>query len=435
MFRRSICLAIFTLVASLAFAHAGSAHIARAAGGSISGTVYFDADMNGERDPGEPPAPGRTVQLVDDEAVPLGPTTKSASDGSYRFDSLSPDGHYGVTVVRDSDTPCINGAIAFVDGDRTSTQDLGVLPRGDRSVSGLLVSDVNENGVRDTGEPALGGWQIQLIGTLMNAECEVNVTTDDIGRFKFDGLYAGMYEVLTKAASERLPSQTAWQLTFVDHPSGAPGAYPNLRSPDPSIDLSTLTNTEGMIVGVHVLSGTGAVNAWIFNDLDLDGTMDAGEQPFDCCGIIFLRSSPLGLLPVQPYEPKAGMGHYGWKGLPAGDYKVALLTWRPASTAPAEQDGRPVRVFTLHEGETAVANFGFGPLPPEPDDEASPTTPVPPTVQPLSMATPSAPHAVGLPSTGDAPPGSESRAPLALAIGATVLVVGLTSLWRKRTTH
>ncbi len=379
--RRLLFWGLVAIVAAIAVALGNTGPIARAgSGGSISGIVYFDKDMDGEREGGEALAPDRTVQLLDDESVPLGPIAKSAADGSYRFGDLSPGTYYGVSVLRDTDTPCIDGETSFFDGAEKSEDDLGVLPPGDGSLGGTLVSDLNENGARDSSEPGLEDWQMRLMGYLGNAECEADATTDKDGQFELDGLYGGIYGIIVENTASDLEGKVSWRVTFIDRPADAPAAYPNAGSADRSVDLTNSKHAQGVVIGLHVLSSTGSVNAWIFDDSDLDGTMDTGEEPFDCCGIMLLQSSPAGFLPLEPGEPRVSTGEYQWQGLPAGDYKVALLTWRPASTAPTEQDGRPARTFTLHDGETFKADFGFGPLPPDSDQDTS-RTPVP-TVSP-----------------------------------------------------
>ena len=428
MYRTLISLGAVILLASLALTLGPPAHHAEAATGSISGVVYFDTDMNGIRNAGDSPAPGRTVELVSDiDEIRLA-TTKTASDGSYRFDNLDPAARYGVSVVRDGKTPCIGSGISFYSGaDRTIDADIRVAPPGNRSVSGTLLSDLNENGEKDRGEPPLVGWQLRLTG-LGDFECQIDVATGDQGEFEFAGLLAGTYNISPIAAPSSYPDKrVVWELTFATRPFDLPGAYPDMRFPDTSVDLESSKDVRGMELGLHVLSGTGSVTAWIFTDNDRDGTRDEDEKPFDCCSILFLRSSEAGLLFLETAEDRLGVGHYELTGLPPGDYTVALATWMPDPTGHVDADGRPVRVFTLREGEAAFADFGFGPQPTEPTEEPPPlATPVPAT--PLAT-----PHlVVGMPNTGQPASGHDMWLPLAAVVTGVVAMGGAGLLMKLR---
>ncbi len=70
--------------------------------GSIHGVVYFDQNLNGQRDAGEKPWPGATVQLVasataTEKTVKV--STTSDSLGTYRFDEVEPGRTYFVQII------------------------------------------------------------------------------------------------------------------------------------------------------------------------------------------------------------------------------------------------------------------------------------------------------------------------------------------------
>lgn len=68
--------------------------------GSISGSVFEDANHNGIRDPGEQGLPGVTVYLhhEDNANGSAGMTTTSDADGNYTFAGLLP-GRYGIGQI------------------------------------------------------------------------------------------------------------------------------------------------------------------------------------------------------------------------------------------------------------------------------------------------------------------------------------------------
>jgi hypothetical protein len=64
----------------------------------IQGTVFLDINHNGRREPGEPGAAGRLVQLLDDQGELVG-QTMTDRQGRYRFDVFSGVGPGTYTVV------------------------------------------------------------------------------------------------------------------------------------------------------------------------------------------------------------------------------------------------------------------------------------------------------------------------------------------------
>jgi hypothetical protein len=262
-------------------------------------------------------------------------------------------------------------------------------------------------------------------------DCLVDLTTGPSGEFRFDNLPAGVYAVNVVAGSAAFQPRVAWELTYATRPFDLPGAYPDMRFPDASVDLESSKTVEGMELGVHVLLGSGSITAWIFRDLDRDGERDDGEELFDCCGILFLRSSAAGLLFVQTVETRVGVGHYELVGLPPGDYTVPMATWVDDPTGAVDHEGRPVRTLSLAEGEAAAINFGFGPQPPEPEDELPQVTPTSIPVA-TDMPPPGTVVVVGPPDTGNGGTTGEPFVPALLAFVATLLAAGLLHTWRAR---
>jgi Icc protein len=97
---------------------AGLAALVLAAAGTVSGTVYDDANANGRRDPGEAGLAG--VVVSDGAAV-----VASAADGTYRFDSTGGR----VFVV----TPGDRRAVGSFFRDAAATLDFGLAPSAVRA--------------------------------------------------------------------------------------------------------------------------------------------------------------------------------------------------------------------------------------------------------------------------------------------------------------
>lgn len=77
------------------------------------------------------------------------------------------------------------------------------------TVTGQKFNDLNGNGVKEAGEPGLGGWRILLTGA-----ATASTTTDSLGFYTFTDLGPGSYSV-----AESL--QTGWRQTM----PGPPGTY------------------------------------------------------------------------------------------------------------------------------------------------------------------------------------------------------------------
>ena len=69
-------------------------------------------------------------------------------------------------------------------------------------VTGLVFEDFDHDGVRDAGEPGLGGVQVQLVNTTTST----STTTDGTGHFVFPNVLAGPYTV-------ELPLVSGWNAT------------------------------------------------------------------------------------------------------------------------------------------------------------------------------------------------------------------------------
>ena len=420
--------------------------------GSISGTVYFDTDMDGERDSGEPPAPGRAVELreYDNNGLvsDLLGTAISAADGSYSFTGLSSEKSYEVAVRTDSETPCVtSGSFGFPATQDWTGVDIGVLKAGEGKLSGALVNDLNENGAHDLGEPALEGWVLSL-GSAQGG-CDLTTTTGPAGEFEFTGLPPVVYGLWPLSSSPG-PSggQLIWEITFPTEPDpDSPIPILDMRTWYPEVDLTRVKEVHGFKMGVHVLEGTGAIAGAAFRDFDLDGIRDEGEPEFACCDFWFARSSPLGMLPLHTPDVLTEDGRFELTGLPAGKYNVTLVMWWPGSACQvSEPEAHPGGWVTLREGER-VDNVYFGVCPNPPGPFASPTpaaaapspTPIPGPVQvtptPVPPVVPGIPAVAALPATGaGAAPSHGDLAGLAPALavaGALALAASALAVRRK----
>lgn len=178
---------------------------------SLSGHVYHDRNNNGVLDPGEEGIAGVSLQITGIQT--LGNTPVSVAvvtnafgyweapnliPGTYKvvetqptpyLDGLDRAGSAGGTPVNPGDE--ING-ITLVSGTIATDYDFGeLLPS---SISGVVHADLDGDCAYDPGEPLLAGVTIELYAAGSDTPI-TTTTTDSQGRYKFDGLRPGTYEV------------------------------------------------------------------------------------------------------------------------------------------------------------------------------------------------------------------------------------------------
>lgn len=212
--------------------------------GSLSGSVYLDANQNGVRDSGELGIPGVTVQLTgtDLAGANVNATVVTDADGNYSFLKLRP-GNYQLIETQPrfytdgTDRAGSAGGIASNDvissiplGPNEAavnydfgegwlhpqfvskrfflsfTENIGILPMtpGSGSTivnnvgdpSGFVYIDLNRNGQRDTGEIGISDVLIRLDGiTDEGAVVSLYQLTNEHGFYQFGDLQPGIYSL------------------------------------------------------------------------------------------------------------------------------------------------------------------------------------------------------------------------------------------------
>jgi hypothetical protein len=271
------------------------------ANGSLSGTLYVDANKNSSLDSGEAKLGGVTLTLKDSNGATIA-TTTSATDGTYSFTGLAA-GVYNVSAPTSANGYVLETSsslpVTLVAGQSALNNDFGyvpyVAPVG--SLSGVAYNDVNGNKTYNTGEPLLSGVVITL--TKPNGTT-VSTTTNASGFYQFSNLPVGSYKVSAPSTISGKTLGTSGLLTVA--------VVANQNTPNNNFGYITCAPLVGS------LSGT------VYVDANKNCSLDSGEAKLSGVTLTLKDSSGATIATTT----SANDGTYSFTGLAAGAYKVSV---------------------------------------------------------------------------------------------------------------
>ncbi len=306
--------------------------------GSLGDCVWNDLNQNGIKDNGEPGVPNVTVQLLNCQNAVLQTAFTNAS-GIYNFPNLAA-GCYRVCVVlpngfsfspqnqggndaNDSDVATTDGKTANIDlspGENDPTNDAGIFqPTQVGSLGDCVWNDLNQNGIKDPGEPGVPNVTVQLLNC-QNGVLQT-VFTSASGIYNFPNLAAGCYRVCVvlpngfqfspqnqggNDANDSDVATTDGKTANIDlspgenDPTNDAGIFQPTANP---CDNITITATAGTIT-VTGLNGSPIAMVQVFNA--------AWAQVFSCQGNCTVPTQVIPNLPAGTYFVKVNLLTAAW---------------------------------------------------------------------------------------------------------------------------
>ena len=351
-------------------------------GGTLSGTIYNDADAWWTFNDGDKPFEGVTVRLLDADGNPVKDssgadiTTKTDADGKYTFTRL-PLGSYKVEVVPGeakvdgTDVNLADYKQTYGYGSSTSRSQVGQgklvtpapieltagAPNATKidfafvkpvSLGNFVWFDANKDGIQDADEVGVAGVTVTLDGQLdMDVVVDADgnlvkpVTTDANGKYVFTNLLPSSYgvtftipdgysETVSKAGDDRAIDSDGWQ-TWTVLKQG---------QDDMTIDLGLIAD--------------GTIGDTLFWDVDNNGGSEpsGADKPLAGVTVKLTYTTPAGVEKTLTTVTDEN-GKYSFKDLAPGDYvvtvdKASLATVCPECTA---QTHAPSGDLTASEGQ------------------------------------------------------------------------------------
>jgi len=189
--------------------------------------------------------------------------------------------------------------IAIAMGESITGVNAGMLPSA--TVSGSFFHDANNNGLWDADETGMMAAKVRLL----SEDGEINLvrTPDENGAYFFDGVMPGKYTL-----TYLLPEHTEMART---EKGGNTVKHQGLETTTASFKIAMGDNHKMPLAGAVTL---GSFEGFVFDDLNANGVMDAGEAPLPGA-VVMLGSAK---------AESAADGSFAIAGLAPAEYNLSI---------------------------------------------------------------------------------------------------------------
>ncbi|MEL6890818.1 MAG: SdrD B-like domain-containing protein, partial [Actinomycetota bacterium] len=321
---------------------------------TVGDSVFADLDGDGVENGMDFGIDGLTVTITGTSTNASHPsgTTTTTSAGAYSFTNLRP-GTYDITV---NTSPLSAAAFAtttansqagdtqtitVTSGNDDLTGDFGyVVPA---AIGDLVWHDLDADGVRDAGEPAMGGVTVTATGPGLPVG-GISRTTDANGYYLFADLDPGTFTITVSPSTGDLP-------TGYDSSTGG-------YSKTVTVATDELVDTADF--GFYTQASIGDV---VFEDVNGSASEDAGDQGLDAIDVT-ITGTTAGASHTGGLTQQTVNGAYDFTGLEPGTYTIDVDTSSfPSGTITTVGDGdatpssRTITVRSTDDVDTA--DFGY----------------------------------------------------------------------------
>ena len=328
---------------------------------SVGDRVWIDVDVDGVQDAGEPGVTGLTVTVL---VAGLDNTFGTADDLSIAVDHRHERHLRGAPVCRAATCGCRTRAprlaagfapssdldggvltttdVTLAMGDAPRDVDFGI--RGTASLSGVVWTDIDADGVQDPGEIGIPGVTVTAVWAGPTGPVVLTVITGADGSWSIANLPPGTYAV------------TVAQATV---PAGLVPSTP--------VTVSVSVPAGGSATVQHGETPASSIGDQIWRDNDRDGVFDANETGLAGVTVRLLNAAGTTVATATT----DATGRYVFTGLVPGTYRVVVdITTVPADFGQfADPDGTrdAQSAVTVGPNESnVVQDFSFGPFAPLP---------------------------------------------------------------------
>lgn len=299
--------------------------------------VWNDVNQNGIQDFGEEGIGGVKIDLLDNNGIIITSTTTD-SDGLYIFTNLIP-GKYKLRAyipegflvttpfvgdnIINSDFISVNDSLGetftfeLVSGEFAVSYDLG-LYLGSSTISGIVWSDDNGNGLIDIEEPAKSNIVVRLLDEF-GAKID-STYTNGLGEYVFDIMNSGNYIIAFETFDDSL--------------------FTYFNAGDPLISSDVVTKNEGRTGSIQINNGQNlfgvnggyvgysSITGFTWLDIDENGLKDANEVGIDGIKVFLLDNNLMALdsTITAPELASNTFGFYSFNRVPYGSYILKFDT-------------------------------------------------------------------------------------------------------------
>jgi uncharacterized repeat protein (TIGR01451 family) len=322
------------LAAGQNYNQANLGYKATASTSSFGDLAWVDVNADGVRDPSEIGLSGVTMRLyrdsngnnvLDPGTDTLVATTVTASDGGYLFTGVTPNASGTDTYFVSATTPggytaSTPASVRFqnvIPGNSYLSADFGYLPTGSTfTITDRVWYDANGNGLF-AGENGIGGVTVDLLDAADNVIGSTITAAD--GTFSFSGLTGGGADYTTRITDTANVLADYYGTT----------SYAIARQRAESNVTADVNRASSPSYGFNV---TRSIGDTVYNDLNGNGTQDAGEPGFAGIVVSLYRDTVAPTGQINGGDTLVGTvvtdatGHYVFSGLANGNYVVSVPT-------------------------------------------------------------------------------------------------------------